>query len=480
MKRKNGFLTLITLILLVFVLAVPCLAEDERPGIMFILDASGSMWGQVDGRAKIDIAKEVLKDLVGSIPEGIDLGLTAYGHRRKGDCSDVEKLVPLGPDTKGKILKQIDLIQPKGKTPIALSITSVAEDLKSREGETTIILVSDGKETCDGEPCEAVKQFKKSGIKFVMHVVGFDTGSEEHDELNCIATEGGGDFYEAGDAATLKEALESASSKVVTEVQEAATSKVTAAVKLGKVIIDIPEKGIKSLASLQIMKEGKALKSVESIKAHSEHPLPAGTYNLVLGYANPNYKDPTLSTVSSFDIEPGSDVKIAFGVLTYNLAEPLGEAVDSVILYDECNEQEYLVNLYHGNGYYLFTPKPLPAGTYSVRVAYSRNPQPVTVASGVSITEGAETVLTLDSGFAVKAPDGADITGWDLIPSGGSSPFLSIRRKSDNDEPLWSHFIVPPGEYDLDVIMEGMTEPLRVGEGFSISPGVTLVFDSGM
>ena len=71
-------------------------AKTQEGNIMFILDASGSMWGQVEGKAKIAIAKEVLTGLIEELPDGLKVGLVAYGHRRKGDCNDVEELVPLG------------------------------------------------------------------------------------------------------------------------------------------------------------------------------------------------------------------------------------------------------------------------------------------------------------------------------------------------------------------------------------------------
>ncbi len=68
------------------------------------------------------------------------------------------------------------------------------------EDETTIILVSDGKETCDPDPCGLVKELKASGVKFVMHVIGFDVTEEERNQLECMATAGGGQYYTAGNA----------------------------------------------------------------------------------------------------------------------------------------------------------------------------------------------------------------------------------------------------------------------------------------
>ena len=72
--------------------------------------------------------------------------------------------------------------------------------IKHLEDETTIILVSDGKETCDPDPCGLVKDLKASGIKFVMHVIGFDVTEAERQELECIAREGGGQYYTASNA----------------------------------------------------------------------------------------------------------------------------------------------------------------------------------------------------------------------------------------------------------------------------------------
>ncbi|MCK5544857.1 MAG: VWA domain-containing protein, partial [Desulfobulbaceae bacterium] len=168
--------------------------------LMFILDASGSMWGQVEGTAKIVIAKEVLTDLIQGLPDDTVVGLVAYGHRRKGDCDDVEELIALGPLNKQAMIAQVQDLNPKGKTPISRSVRLTAERIKHLEDETTIILVSDGKETCDPDPCGLVKDLKASGIKFIMHVIGFDVTEEEKQELECMAREGGGKYFTAGNA----------------------------------------------------------------------------------------------------------------------------------------------------------------------------------------------------------------------------------------------------------------------------------------
>ena len=176
-------------------------SESASAGnMMFILDASGSMWGQVEGKAKIAIAKDVLTGLIKDLPDDLQVGLVAYGHRRKGDCNDVEELVPLSPIDKNKLIGTVKGLSPKGKTPITLSVRKTAEKLKHLEDETTIILVSDGKETCEGDPCALVKELKQAGVKFVMHVIGFDVTEEERTQLECMAKAGGGEYFTAKNA----------------------------------------------------------------------------------------------------------------------------------------------------------------------------------------------------------------------------------------------------------------------------------------
>jgi Ca-activated chloride channel family protein len=196
----------------------------ERSNLIFILDASGSMWGQIEGTPKIAIAKEVLTGLIQDLPGDVHVGLVAYGHRRKGDCKDVEELVPLSPVDKTSLIAKIQEINPKGKTPITLSVQMTADKIKVLEDETTIILVSDGKETCEGDPCALVQELKKLGIKFVMHVIGFDVTEEERAQLECMAKAGGGEYFTAKTAGQFKMAAQ----KLVEKAQEYGYLRVTA------------------------------------------------------------------------------------------------------------------------------------------------------------------------------------------------------------------------------------------------------------
>jgi len=190
-------------------LATTASAQDVTNTIL-VMDGSGSMWGQIDGVAKITIAQEVMEDLLGTLPEDQNLGLMAYGHRERGNCTDIELLVEPGPNRRDAIAASVDEISPLGKTPMTDAIIAAAESLKYTEEKATVILISDGVETCNPDPCAAARLLEQTGIDFTAHVVGFDVASEADAllQMQCIADETGGKFLSADNADQLLEALE--------------------------------------------------------------------------------------------------------------------------------------------------------------------------------------------------------------------------------------------------------------------------------
>ncbi len=189
---------------------------------LIVFDASGSMWGQIKGKPKIEIARDVVRDLVRDLPSDTELGLMAYGHRRKGDCEDIELLIPVGKVDKQAFVKIVDGIMPKGMTPITASLELAAEGLGYKESKATVILVSDGLETCNADPCAAAKKLEQLGVDFTAHVIAFDLKPEETEKLRCIADATGGKFFPASDAASLKDALDLAVSATAAKPTPAA------------------------------------------------------------------------------------------------------------------------------------------------------------------------------------------------------------------------------------------------------------------
>ncbi len=196
------------MLLLGFFVFAGAVAAQDRPRAILVLDASGSMWGQIDGKAKITIAQEVIGDLLQTLPAEQVLGLTVYGHRRKGDCSDIETLILPEGDQRTAIGAAVNAIKPKGKTPLSAAVIAAAEALRFSEEAATVILVSDGRETCEMDPCAVGRMLEETGVNFTAHVIGFDVSDPgDRAELQCLAEETGGTFRTASNAAELGDAL---------------------------------------------------------------------------------------------------------------------------------------------------------------------------------------------------------------------------------------------------------------------------------
>ena len=189
-------------------LAAPAAAQ-ERPNTILVMDGSGSMWGQIEGVAKITIAQEVVAGLLADFPADQGLGLTVYGHRERGECTDIETVVAPAPGTAAEIVAAVNGIKPLGKTPMTDAVIAAAEALRYTEDKATVILVSDGVETCNPDPCAAARLLEEAGIDFTAHVIGFDVGSDAAAlaQMQCIADETGGQFLTADTADQLTEAL---------------------------------------------------------------------------------------------------------------------------------------------------------------------------------------------------------------------------------------------------------------------------------
>ncbi len=189
-------------VMLVFLFVFPISVFAAKPAVLIIFDGSGSMWGQIEGKTKIELAKTAMTGLLKELPEDVDLGLIAYGHRSKGDCSDIQLLAPVGSERE-VLISAVSSITPKGKTPLTRSIEFALEQVKGRDGATSIVVVSDGKESCHGDPCEAARKASAAGAYIRLDVVGFDVKAGEAKQLQCIAKNGGGNYYSAGNASEL-------------------------------------------------------------------------------------------------------------------------------------------------------------------------------------------------------------------------------------------------------------------------------------
>lgn len=183
--------------------------EGKDPGaVMVVLDASGSMWGQVDGLTKIEIARSTLSTTLEDFSPDTELGLIAYGHRRKGDCGDIETLVEPATGSVGEVVSAASTLNPKGMTPLSGAVRKAAEVMRIKERKATIVLLTDGLETCKADPCALGRELEASGVDFTAHVIGFGLTRDEGRQVSCLAAETGGRYFDASDAEDLGEALD--------------------------------------------------------------------------------------------------------------------------------------------------------------------------------------------------------------------------------------------------------------------------------
>lgn len=178
-------------------------ASAAPSDILFVLDGSGSMWGQIEGVAKIDTAKKTLTKLMNDVPAEARLGFMTYGTTSKGSCADVSVLNGIGAERRA-ITASLAGLQPLGKTPLQASLARGIELLSKAEPVDTpksLVLISDGVETCGGDPCAMARTVAASGVDMKLHVVGFDVDAEARAQLQCIAEGGGGQYFNASDTA---------------------------------------------------------------------------------------------------------------------------------------------------------------------------------------------------------------------------------------------------------------------------------------
>ncbi len=187
------------------------LAAGSRAGgaIEIILDASGSMLQKLGTERRIDIAKKTLTKLTSStIPAGTPFAFRVFG--REVDSCQTDLDIPVGPLNPAAVGQRIAALIAKNgaKTPIGESLEKVSDDLRSVTGEKLVVLVTDGEETCGGDPAAAIERLRKAGVGTRISIVGFALDDEKlATTFRRWSDAGGGSFFDAKDAAGLDKSL---------------------------------------------------------------------------------------------------------------------------------------------------------------------------------------------------------------------------------------------------------------------------------
>jgi hypothetical protein len=184
-------------------------AARARGGVEVLLDTAGSMLQRLGGQRRMEIAKRTLTELsTRTIPAGTPFALRVFG--RGQDSCGTELDIPLAPLDPAAASARIAALQARdgAKTPIGAALESVRADLASLQGEALVILVTDGEETCGGDPTRAIESLRRSGIDVRVNIVGFAVDSDNVAEtFRFWASAANGRYFDARDAAALSRAL---------------------------------------------------------------------------------------------------------------------------------------------------------------------------------------------------------------------------------------------------------------------------------
>ncbi len=207
---------------LLFILCLTCslvsFGQEKLTRILFILDASNSMnatWS--DNQTRIEAAKELLAQAVDSLvgSENLEIALRVYGHQSPitatfQDCNDTKLEVPFGKDNYSRVKGMIKTIKAKGTTPIARSLEAAAADFPDMNSRNIIILITDGLEACDNDPCVIAKKLHDKGVVVTPFVIGLGLDLSYLEKFKCI-----GSYSEAESKSAFKNALKSVVNKAL-------------------------------------------------------------------------------------------------------------------------------------------------------------------------------------------------------------------------------------------------------------------------
>jgi Ca-activated chloride channel family protein len=214
------------------VLGTPLIASADDKSVLgqdggslvLVLDGSGSMKeSSGSGGSRMDAAKKGLRSVINQLPADSKVGLRVYGSTipdGKGSCKDTQLLAPVAAVDKDKLKQGVSKLKPLGNTPIAYSLQQAYKDLP-KDGPRSIVLVSDGEENCGGNPCKVARELKKKGAHFYIDVVGLQVDASSRNQLTCIASAGGGTYYDVSKLSDLSSTLTRTSVRAARGYQEA-------------------------------------------------------------------------------------------------------------------------------------------------------------------------------------------------------------------------------------------------------------------
>lgn len=398
-------------------------AKAEPSSVALVLDASGSMNGKLSGgMPKIDAAKAAVADFVSKVDPGVNLAFRAYGHgshRSKRNCRDTQLIVDFARagDNGAAILASAKGLKARGYTPITYVLGLAADDLRPTAGKHVIVLVSDGKETCKGDPCLLAQKLAAADAALTIHTIGFGVDATTERQLRCIAGKGRGKYFAANDISALSNSMSSAVEKADAEASRDPQPKGDGRDAKGK--LEIRGADRHAVLDAETGKEVTRISYTKTIDA-----VPAGLYNVK--FDNGLWKSVEVRANETTVLSPAI-LKIENGTRHDIVDQETGEIVSTVSRTTD-------------GGKAVLIP-----GRFDIRFEeiYWRD---------VVLEEGKTTVLK-PAGIDIK---GAGMSGVAILDTKGKQ-VAKIRSTR-------SYAALPPGRYTL-VLKDGTRKEIELVEG---------------
>jgi Ca-activated chloride channel family protein len=170
----------------------PTAAASDQ--VVMVLDFSRSMWGEIQAINKVDIVKDAFEDLLDEWPADRYFGLVGYGHRNTA-CDDAQTLVEPGPLDARDLNRRLEPIWPNGRAPLTAALRLAASELTPAAGPGTLVVITDGGDNCEADPCSLLGEWRASGGAPVVHIVGMGLTDESRQEIACLWEGSGGRYF---------------------------------------------------------------------------------------------------------------------------------------------------------------------------------------------------------------------------------------------------------------------------------------------
>lgn len=401
----------------------------ENTRLLFLLDGSGSMFADWGGNIRMNVAKNLLIDLVDSlrVDQNLDLALRAYGHQyesRYKNCEDTRLEVGFGPDNYDEIIFKLRQIQPKGTTPIAYSLQQAASDFPRANNKNTrnvIIIITDGIESCDGDPCAVSKALQRKNIFLKPFVIGIGMSKDYEEEFDCV-----GQFFDARDVNDFRNVL----NKVLTQTLEETTVSVE--------LLDINKQPTETNVNVTFINNSTQLPMYNFVHYRDRQGDPDSvTVDAVLSYdVVVNTIPPVVKRNIAFEGGTHNVVRIQSPQGTLNLQQPGYTEYDKGVkaLVRKNGEVVNVHNMAEDEKYLV--------GTYNLEILTL----PKTYVNNVRIRQSETTNISLPGPGIVNLYLSADGIGsiYELNPDGSQTWVVDLpRNKSQHSQAL------QPGKYKV-------------------------------